>query len=688
MDLSHLNKPQAEAVRTTEGPLLVLAGAGSGKTRVIAHRVAYLLAVKKVPARHILAVTFTNKAAAEMRERIAILAAEVGGKGVAKGLTVTTFHAFGAEVLRDEGVHVGLPRGFAIADSGDQLAIVKRALRELRIDEKKADARKVLGLISKAKCAGKEPGMGAAEATEEGAEEDVEEGPVDDDEMILEWVFPKYQASLRAQAMVDFDDLIIEPERLFRNNAEVRARYIDRYRYMLVDEYQDTSKTQYELLRHLSGLRRNLCVVGDDDQSIYSWRGAEVDNILKFDQVFPGAKEVYLEQNYRSVGNVLACANAVIQVNEERKDKKLWCDKGEGDKVRVVTCPDDESEASYVTREIEGLVKSGKAPRDIAVLYRTSAQSKGIEEGLRELNIPYEVTGGPEFFDRREVKDLVAYLKTCVNPDDELSVLRIINVPARGIGEVTIEKVNAHAGASKLTLWAALQSVDQIEGLGAGAKKSVSEFVSLIEGYRGKFAQSSIENVAKELVETIGLRDEVRRGTTTNEQAQKRIAALDMMLESIEKHAQKGKRDLSGYLTKLALDSGEKEEAGGNHVTLSTLHASKGLEWPVVFLIGCEEELLPHKGMQGEAQNLPEERRLCYVGITRAREKLTMSRCKTRSSRGKSLPRTPSRFLEDLPLDAIDLIDLEAPPKEANPAREQNFLSDLRARLRASIAPT
>ncbi|MBS2031558.1 MAG: UvrD-helicase domain-containing protein [Deltaproteobacteria bacterium] len=665
MDLSHLNPPQAEAVRTTEGPLLVLAGAGSGKTRVIAHRVAYLLAVRKVPATQILAVTFTNKAAAEMRERISKLA-----KGLAKtkGLTVCTFHAFGLEVLKESGRELGLPKRFAIADSGDQLSVIKRAMRDAHVDDRKFDPRKVQALISKAKCAGITPQPKA-------------EGLGDDYDLITAMVFPRYEQSLRAQAMVDFDDLIILPERLFREHEGVRAQYIDRYRYMLVDEYQDTSKSQLDLLRHLSGARRNLCVVGDDDQSIYSWRGAEVDNILGFDRHFPGAKEVYLEQNYRSTRNVLACANGVIAGNVARKAKKLWCDRHGGDPVQVVACPEDDEEARFISREIEQALKNGRRPSEIAVLYRTSAQSKPVEESLQGMQIPYAVSGGPEFFDRREVKDVLAYLKACVNPDDELSVLRVINVPPRGIGEVSVERLHKHAVAQGTQLWAALKDAEAVD-LPPGAAAKVQEFCALVERYRARFDAATVDGVARELVEEVGLRDEIRRTAASLEAANKRLAALDQLLDSIERHAQNGRRDLLSYLRAMSLDSREEADPG-EAVTLSTLHASKGLEWPLVFLCGVEEEILPHKGMQGEAQNLDEERRLAYVGITRAREKLWMTWCKQRLFRNKLIPRTPSRFLQDLPKDAIEEHDLTAPPKDASPDRETNFLAELRAKLRA-----
>ena len=668
MDLSHLNPPQAEAVRTVEGPLLVLAGAGSGKTRVIAHRVAYLLAVRKVPARNILAVTFTNKAAAEMRERIAKLTKAAGT--ASRGLTICTFHAFGVEVLRAEGKHVGLPHSFAIADSGDQLAIIKRSMRDARVDDRSFDARKVLALISRAKCTGITP-------------EPKAEGLGDDYDLITAMVFPRYQQSLRAQGMVDFDDLILLPEKLFNENEGVRARYVERFRYILVDEYQDTSKSQFELVKALAGAKRNLCVVGDDDQSIYSWRGAEVDNILGFDRHFPGAKEVYLEQNYRSTANVLACANAVIAQNVARKPKKLWCEAADGEPVRVVACPEDDEEARFISGEIDRLIRGGRRPSEIAVLYRTSAQSRPIEESLQGHGISYAVSGGPEFFDRREVKDLLAYLKACVNPDDELALLRIINVPPRGIGEVTVERIVQHAGAHGTGLWAAMCDAEAIAELPAGAGRKVAEFCSLIARHREKFAATSLEGLARALVEEIGLHDEIRRTTASLEAANKRIRALEQVLESIERHAKSGRGDLATYLRMLALDTRQEDAEPGEAVTLSTLHAAKGLEWPIVFLCGVEEEILPHKGMQGEAQNLDEERRLAYVGITRAREHLVLSWCRQRLFRNKLLPRTPSRFLQDLPKHAIDEQDLAAPPKDASPERETNFLADLRARLRA-----
>jgi DNA helicase-2/ATP-dependent DNA helicase PcrA len=674
VDLSHLNAPQAEAVRTTEGPLLVLAGAGSGKTRVIAHRVAYLLAVKHVPARQILAVTFTNKAAGEMKERIGALAASVGGRGTARGLTVTTFHAFGAEVLRADGDKLGLSRRFGIADAGDQISIIKRALRESRVDDRAFDARRVLALISKAKCAGVEP-------------QPMAEGLGDDYDVITALVYPRYQQSLRALGLIDFDDLLILPVRLFSEHVEVRNAYVDRYRYLLVDEYQDTSRTQFQLLHHLAGLRRNLCVVGDDDQSIYGWRGAEVSNILDFHLAYPGTREVYLEQNYRSTHHVLSCANAVIARNPERKPKRLWTDRGEGERVQVVACPDDDAEAEYIAREIESALKGGRRPRDIAILYRTSAQSRPIEEALRARSVPYVVTGGQEFFDRREVKDLLAYLRAAVNPDDELSLLRIVNVPPRGIGEVTVQRLAQHAGAEKMPLWEAFQRAAEWDDLPAGAGARVLQFAEMLRTYRKRFEAEPPTPVVQQLVEELQLRVEARRSAASLEAGERRVRAIDQVLEGIDRYQQKGKGDLGQYLRQLALDSGDEDDDPGNRVVLSTLHAAKGLEWPVVFLCGCEEDLLPHRGMQGEPPNIEEERRLAYVGITRARERLVASYAKGRLSRGKLIARPPSRFLADLPAESHEVTDLDAPPRDSGPEREQDFLQALRLRLRAGPQP-
>ncbi|MFO0597432.1 MAG: UvrD-helicase domain-containing protein, partial [Myxococcaceae bacterium] len=436
MDLSHLNPPQREAVLTTEGPLLVLAGAGSGKTRVITHRICHLLD-QKVPARSILAVTFTNKAAAEMKERVIHMAGQRG-----TGVTLSTFHAFGAEVLREHLHKLGWPKKFAIVDTGDQIALVRRAMKERQIDDKTFDPRKVLTLISRAKNSGTEPQPRSTTFINEEGEEEEDGGEI---ELAAHLVFPLYQLALKAQGAVDFDDLIVFPSTIFTKYPEVKAQYGRRFRYIMVDEYQDTNKAQLELLRHLGDSHHNVCVVGDDDQCIYSWRGAEVRNILDFERLFPGGKEVRLEQNYRSNQVILDAANSVIEKNPARRPKRMWSEVKGGPKIRLCCAPTEEDEARWVAAEVKRAIMEGMRADEIAILYRVNGQSRFLEEFLREKEVRYEVAGGSEFFDQREVKDVIAYFKVIANPKDEISLLRIVNVPARGIGDVTMERLTAWA---------------------------------------------------------------------------------------------------------------------------------------------------------------------------------------------------------------------------------------------------
>ncbi|MEN9796613.1 MAG: hypothetical protein RL653_309 [Pseudomonadota bacterium] len=649
MDLSKLNPPQREAVVTTEGPLLVLAGAGSGKTRVITHRIVHLMD-QGVSPRAILAVTFTNKAASEMKERVVHMA----GKR-AQPLTISTFHSFGAELLREDLHRLGWPRKFAILDTGDQLALIRRAMRERSIDDRAFDARKVLTAISRAKNSNVTP---AAKP----------EGLGDDYDLVTAEVYPLYQLGLRAQGAVDFDDLILLPTRLLREFEDLHGKYTRRFRYLLVDEFQDTNVAQLELLQALVGERRNVCAVGDDDQCIYSWRGAEVRNILDFDRFFPGGKEVRLEQNYRSSQVILDAANAVIAQNPERKAKRMWTDRTGGERLKLVVAHGEDEEARYVASEILRMANDGVPLDDIAVLYRTNGQSRPVEEALREKGLPYEVVGGSEFFDRREVKDVVAYFKVIANPRDEVSLLRIVNVPARGIGDVTMERLVHHARRLEVPLQEAMDRAAEFEDLPRGAAERISEFRALLTRYRALFNKGNLAEVSAQLLEEIGFKNVARQHAPSAAAADRKVKSVEHVVASLAAYEKReGKKaDLLTYLNRLSLDSKDEEEEEGpqgrGRVTLMTLHGSKGLEYRVVFLVGAEEDLLPHSGMQGEPQNLPEERRLAYVGITRARELLYVTRAATRVKRGKELPRTPSRFLEDIPKELVEVVDLSAPP--------------------------
>ena len=673
LDLSTLNPPQREAVTTTEGPLLVLAGAGSGKTRVIAHRVAWLLQ-QGVDPDAILAVTFTNKAAGEMRERVAALA---GPPGV--DVFVSTFHSFGLWLLGEEHRAAGLPRRFAICDAGDQAALVKRAMREVRVDDRSFDAGRVLALVSRAKNEGKKRIVPRPE------------GQGDDYDLVAAEVYPRYEQALRAQRAVDFDDLIVRPVELLAGDPALRAKYQARFRYVLVDEYQDTNVAQLELLKQLGGERRNVCAVGDDDQAIYGWRGAEVRNILRFERHFPGAKEVRLEQNYRSTGHILACANGVIGKNAHRKAKRLWTAEGPGDRVKVLAFEQEEDEARFVAEQIARQRGEGRPFDHFAVLYRLNAQSRPIEEALREAQMPHVVHGGPAFFDRAEVRDLLAYLKVCVSPDDEVSLARIVNVPARGIGDATLERVHAHAVEHGLALFEALRRAGEVPDLPRGAAERIAAFVDLVERWRARFAAGDPAESARGLVAEVDLYTHARGSVQSVEAGARKVDAIDGVLRSLESYVKRAARpSLPQWLQRLALDSrAEEDSEKQDGVTLMTLHAAKGLEFPVVFLIGVEEDLLPCAGIQGEARDLDEERRLAYVGITRARERLFLTRAATRTKRGKLVPRTPSRFLEDLPPEAHERVDpsaFAAPPGEVA-AHAEGVLAALRARLGGTRDP-
>src|SRR4051812_39248382 len=691
LDLSLLNPQQRQAVVQTEGPVLVLAGAGSGKTRVIAHRVVHLLE-RGVPARAILAVTFTNKAAAEMKERIVRLAS--GGLD-ARRVSVSTFHAFGVRIVREQHERLALPAKFAILDSGDQTALVKRLLRDLKIDDKRFDVARLLAILSRLRTSGA-PGH-----------------PDDEYELCAAELRPKYELGLRAMGAVDFDDLLILPLQLFAAHVDVLQKYQARFRYLLVDEYQDTNDAQLKLLEHLAGVRRNLCVVGDDDQSIYAWRGAQVRHIQEFDRRFPGCVEVFLEQNYRSNGNILEAANAVIGRNPGRKPKRLWTDRGRGPNLRLVAAPSDEGEAKYVADEIVRVSYEEKIPpREIAILYRTNAQARAFEEALRLAGMRYRVVGGTSLFDRKEVRDLIAYLRAALNPRDEVALLRIVNVPARGIGDQTVARAQDLARARKCTVWDVFCAAPAEL---AHAAARIAEFVGVMGKYGERLSRKGFSEAARELVEEVRLFDEARRGAQSLPAQARKVEAIESLLRQLIEYEKREEQraaeralqppgddddepfaaGLSGYLNRLALDSKDADGDAGDVVTLMTLHGAKGLEWRCVFLCGMEEGLLAHSGRgfdDGGAEpradgalNLEEERRLCYVGLTRARERLILTRAAERMKRGKAIPRTPSRFLEDIPQQLLDVIDLSGPqqaaPKEVQQAKAKNFFASMNTLL-------
>jgi DNA helicase-2/ATP-dependent DNA helicase PcrA len=667
VDLSKLNPPQREAASHGGGPLLVLAGAGSGKTRVITFRIAHLLA-QGIPAHAICAVTFTNKAAEEMRERIAAL---LGDRQLARELTIGTFHALGLHILRSERKALGLPRGFAIYDQSDQLGAVREAMRHIHDGDRRYDAKAVLTRISLAKNAFVGP-------------DEYEGNPADDYDAITQLVYPKYQETLRACAAFDFDDLIVEPVRLFQRDADVRERWASRFHYVMVDEFQDTNKAQLRMVKSLVEQHGNLCVVGDDDQSIYSWRGADPTNILQFDRLFPGAKIVKLEQNYRSTKHVLAAANAVIANNKDRHGKTLWSQHADGDKLTHAVAATAEDEAKWVAREIRVLQREGRRWSDIAILYRSNIQANVLEEELRTAEVPYVMYGGQQFFERKEVKDVIAYLRVALNHRDELALRRVINYPARGIGATTVERLVLASQANHVTLWETLKAAAQA-GVHPAACTAIDEFVAIVERTAAAFeAGIDVVSATKALIEDIGLYDDLRAAAPSMSAAQRRIDNVTGLLGSLERWAQKGKpsRQLAEFLRALSLDTSndEKHDDRGEKVVLTTLHGAKGLEFPVCFMIGLEEELLPHiRTLQPQATDvidadhatdISEERRLCYVGITRAQTKLYLTRACMRVSRGRLVPRTPSRFLLEIPDELLEIRDLAEEARQQVPKDE------------------
>ena len=691
LDLSRLNPPQRQAVVLSDGPALVLAGAGSGKTRVIAYRVAWLIEHGVAPGA-ILAVTFTNKAAKEMRDRVRALAGAAGGK-----VHVATFHGFGLWFLREEHRAAALPKWFSVCDAGDQVSLLKRCLRDVQMESRRFDVRHLLAIISRRKNARLDRERPATVG--EGGEY----------EAIARELVPRYEQALRAQRSLDFDDLVVRPAALLEGDAVLRGAYREKFRHVLVDEYQDTNRVQLRLLELLCAAEppgagrggalgrgrptresvptrwreRSLCAVGDDDQAIYGWRGAEVRNILQFEKHFPGATIVRLEQNYRSTGRILDCANAVIARSAERRPKRLWTDAGPGDPVRIVHLPDEEEEARFVAGEIGRGLAEGRSPSDYSVLYRLNAQSQAVEEALREAGIRHRVRGGPAFFDRAEVRDVLAWLKICAYPDDDVSLARIANVPPRGIGDVAMGRLGEWAASGGRPMASSLTVAAQVPDIPRGAPEKMAELAANIDRFRSRFGAGRLVEGARRMVEDLCLRDWVRQSVVSAEAGARKVDAVDAVLRSLEAYERRDpKGTLRTFLQRLALDSRDEEPEDAEGVTLMTLHSAKGLEFPVVFIIGFEEDLLPVSGIQGAARDLEEERRLAYVGITRARESLWVTRVAARTRRGRLEPRSPSRFLEDFPDAAHVRHDPESGSSvEAAAVRSSEVLRSLRSRL-------
>lgn len=637
MNLLHnLNPPQKEAVLHGEGPLLILAGAGSGKTRVIVHRIAYLIKERSVPPWQILAVTFTNKAAGEMRERVEKL---LGGGELP---LISTFHSACARILRREIHHLGYDANFAIYDDKDAEKLLKEIVAELNLDDKRFPVKSFIAAIDECKNAGKAP-------------EDV---PVGDfmAEKVAQ-VYAAYQERLRKCNALDFGDLVLLTVRLFEQFPDVLTRYRERYRWIQVDEYQDTNPVQYRLVRLLAGERRNLCVVGDDDQSIYRWRGADIRNILDFEEDFPGVKVVKLEQNYRSTQNILAAAGAVVAKNRGRKGKTLWTENPQGERIVYRRLADEREEARYVCRQIEQYVRKGGDLAGVAVFYRANAQSRVVEDAMIADGIPYHMVGGMRFYARQEIKDILAYLKVLVNPADEISLKRIINTPARGIGHATVDKISELAQRQGILFYDALREAAGSGLLGSGPRGKIAGFVALLEGFASLVETSSLKDLASRVILETGYA--VKLQVERSEEAQDRLANLQELLSALEEFERvSAERTLAEFLEQVALISDlEQEGKGRESATLMTLHAAKGLEFPLVFMIGMEERLFPHARSLEDPEQMEEERRLCYVGMTRARERLYLTNARRRRIFGQEQCNPPCRFLADIPRALLDMED-------------------------------
>ncbi|MCY7949314.1 DNA helicase PcrA [Bacillus inaquosorum] len=640
--LSGLNPVQQEAVKTTDGPLLLMAGAGSGKTRVLTHRIAYLMAEKHVAPWNILAITFTNKAAREMKERVE----SILGPG-ADDIWISTFHSMCVRILRRDIDRIGINRNFSILDTADQLSVIKGILKERNLDPKKFDPRSILGTISSAK----------NELTEPEEFSKVAGGYYD---QVVSDVYVDYQKKLLKNQSLDFDDLIMTTIKLFDRVPEVLEFYQRKFQYIHVDEYQDTNRAQYMLVKQLAERFQNLCVVGDSDQSIYRWRGADIANILSFEKDYPNASVILLEQNYRSTKRILRAANEVIKNNSNRKPKNLWTENDEGIKISYYRGDNEFGEGQFVAGKIHQLHSTGKRKlSDIAILYRTNAQSRVIEETLLKAGLNYNIVGGTKFYDRKEIKDILAYLRLVSNPDDDISFTRIVNVPKRGVGATSLEKIASYAAMNGLSFFQAIQQVDFI-GVSAKAANALDSFRQMIENLTNMQDYLSITELTEEILDKTEYREMLKAEKSI--EAQSRLENIDEFLSVTKNFEQKSEdKTLVAFLTDLALiadidqlDQKEEESGGKDAITLMTLHAAKGLEFPVVFLMGLEEGVFPHSRSLMEEAEMEEERRLAYVGITRAEQELYLTNAKMRTLFGRTNMNPESRFIAEIPDDLLE----------------------------------
>jgi DNA helicase-2/ATP-dependent DNA helicase PcrA len=672
--LSNLNPEQARAVTTTDGPLLILAGAGSGKTRVLAHRIAYLTGVKGVPPWRILAVTFTNRAAAELRERIIHLAGEAG-----KDVQAGTFHSLCARVLRRDGEAIGIDRRFVVYDTDDQQQLMKQILREEDLPltgEFRPSI--VLGAISRAKNEMLDPSF-------------IADNAVNRRERVIARLATRYQERLRAAGALDFDDLLLEAVRLFEEAPDVLARYQDRWRYLHVDEYQDTNRPQYLWVRALAARHGNLCVVGDDDQSIYSWRGADIRNILDFERDWKQATVVKLERNYRSTQLILDAAHAVVSRNQARKDKKLWTDLEGGRAIQRFEAYNEEEEAEWIARQVETLVGGRGAvltrradetddlgpvrPQDVAVMYRMNAQSRAIEESFLRYGIRYQLVGGTRFYQRREIKDALAYLRVLRSDTDVVSFERIVNVPARAIGDKTIEALRGVVSRDGVSYWAAIERAarGEVETLASRARTSIADFASLVARLRTRIGALPLPELLDEVLERSGYRAMLADGSEDGEDRWANLLELRSVTTRYDDLTPEDALDRLLEETALVADQ-DSYEGGADAVTMITLHAAKGLEFPIVFIAGLEEGVFPHSRALDDEKELEEERRLAYVGITRAKRRLYLSHAWRRATWGMGQMSVPSRFLFEIPAALMEGPRLDGGPDEADAGLELDLV--------------
>ena len=640
-----LNEEQKKAVFQTEGPVLILAGAGSGKTRTLTHRIAYMIEENGVNPWNILAITFTNKAAGEMRERVD----KIVGFG-AESIWVSTFHSTCVRILRRYADRIGYDTHFAIYDTDDQKGIMKEVCKKLQVDTKNIKERALMGAISAAKDELISP------------EEYILRNMGDFSKKVYGDVYMEYQKTLKKNNAMDFDDLLVKTVELFKTCPEVLESYQDRFVYIMVDEYQDTNTAQFELIRLLAKKNRNLCVVGDDDQSIYKFRGANIRNILDFEQVYPDATVIKLEKNYRSSQNILDAANSVIRNNTKRKSKQLWTDQESGNLIHFRQFDTAYEEAEYIVSDIRFQVREGRDYKDCAILYRTNAQSRILEEKLVIAGMPYNIVGGINFYARKEIKDLLAYLKTIDNGKDDVACKRIINVPKRGIGATTITRVQEYADSRNISFYEALKEANQIMTIGKSYVK-LEPFVTMIQAYRSKLEIYSLEDLLRDIIETTGYVKEIEESDADTEEIKDRISNINELISKVVAYEQKVEEEtgdratLSGFLEEVALVADiDKVDENDDKVLLMTLHSAKGLEFPVVYMAGMEDGIFPSYRTitSDDADDMEEERRLAYVGITRAKEDLHIVCAKQRMINGESQYNPVSRFVKEIPANLLD----------------------------------